>query len=325
MSCSVCGNSKNNLRYVIEEKMFGSGEKFDYIECSICGSLQLVNIPSDLGKYYPSNYYSFEKVKTSDSKLRQFLAAKQINHALSGKSRLIGGLLCRVMPRRIDWIYRLGLADLHLTKQSRILDVGCGGGGLIFSLAYAGFNNVLGIDPFIEADISYNNKPLVCKAVLEELTGEFDLIMFHHSFEHLTNQLETLKIVNRLLSKDGVCLIHMPIVPSFAWNKFKENWVNLDAPRHICMHSKESTRILSNKAGFEVYNIVYNSWSFQFWGSIQYQKNIPLHSAESYSINPSKSIFSSTQILEFERQSKELNLTGQGDSAIFYLKKKLTG
>jgi hypothetical protein len=123
-----------------------------------------------------------------------------------------------------------------------------------------------------------------------------------------------------LLPKNGVCLLNMPTVSSYTWKHYKENWVQLDAPRHLCIHSQDSIRMLASKAGFEVSKVVYNSSSFQFWGSIQYQNNIPSCSNESYSINPSKSMFSHSQILEFQRQAKELNITKQGDAAAFYLK-----
>lgn len=320
MSCLVCGKVHNNSKYIVDEMMFGFRDKFEYFQCSQCGCLQILNVPNNLAKYYPPEYYSL-KTSKSGSKLRQFLRRRLRAYALTGNSELIGGALFWVMPSHREGLRKEGLLDLQLTKQSQILDVGCGCGNLLFLLAEAGFKNVLGIDPFVESDIVYSNGAVVRKAALEDVSGEYDLIMFQHSFEHMPNQLEALQCVNRLLAKHGVCLLNMPTVSSYAWKYYRENWVQLDAPRHLSIHSQDSIRMLASKAGFEVSKVVYNSGSFQFWGSIQCQKGIPLCSDESYSVNPSKSMFSHKQILEFERRAKELNLMGQGDAAAFYLKR----
>ena len=319
MPCSVCGNSLNNSEYVVSEMMFGFKDKFDYFECSKCGCLQIASMPEDMEKYYPSEYYSFSENKASQSKARQFLRNQFIVYALTGKSRLIGGTVNWVMPSRKEWLQREGLLKLRLTKHSRILDVGCGSGTLLFNLVKAGFSNVSGIDAFIESDIVYNGKKMIRKTVLEEVDGEYDLITFHHSFEHMYNQLEGLQAVKRLLATKGTCVISMPTVSSYAWEQYRENWVQLDAPRHCFIHSQDSIRMLAGKAGFEITDVTYNSWSFQFWGSIQYQKGIPLRSEISYSENPSKSMFSNLQISEFEKKAKELNRISRGDEAVFHL------
>lgn len=297
--------------------MFGFRDEFEYLECSKCGCLQIVNVPPNLVKYYPLEYYSFKK--PNGSKFPLFLRGKQAAQFLTG-NRLVSRMLCWLMPLSCERFHDLGLLDIELTKKSRILDVGCGSGGLIFLLAEAGFKDPLGIDAYVESDINYGNGAKVRRAILQDVSGECDLIMFQHSFEHMPSQLETLQCVNHLLAKTGVCLLNMPIVSSYAWKHYKEKWFNLDAPRHLCIHSQDSIRMLASKAGFEVSKVVYNSWSRQFWGSIQYQNNIPLNSNESYSVNPSKSMFSHSQILEFQRQAKELNIMKQGDAAAFYLK-----
>lgn len=319
MSCSVCGNSNNNSKYVVTEMMLGFRDIFEYFQCSKCGCLQIASIPTDLTKYYQSNYYSF-KTPNSTSKLRWFLAGKHASLVLTG-NRLVSSAIRWLMPSRCKGYQAKGLLDLKLTKETRILDVGCGGGDLVYLLAEAGFKNPLGIDAYIESDVAFSNGAIVSKATMQNIHGEYDLIMFNDSFEHIPNQLETLQCVNRLLAKNGVCLLNMPTVSSYAWTHYKEKWVQLDAPRHLCIHSQNSIKILAQKAGFEVNKIVYNSSAFQFWGSIQYQKGIPLCSEQSYYVNPSKSLFSKNEILAFERRAKEMNLSGQGDAAVFHLKK----
>jgi hypothetical protein len=79
-------------------------------------------------------------------------------------------------------------------------------------------------------------------------------------------------------------------------------------------------RILAAQSNLNLYNIVYDSTSFQFYGSEQYKKNIPLRDALSYSENPRNSIFTRAELSAFTKRARELNDTGQGDQAVFYFK-----
>lgn len=99
------------------------------------------------------------------------------------------------------------------------------------------------------------------------------------------------------------------------------HWVQLDAPRHYFLHSIESMRILSNKAGFELCEIIYDSTAFQFLGSEQYLKDIPLKDDRSYGINPHNSIFTDEDIISFTNRADELNCANEGDQATFYLRR----
>jgi len=154
--------------------------------------------------------------------------------------------------------------------------------------------------------------------VIQKVEGSWDLILFHHSLEHMPDQLETLKAASKLLTRNGVCLANLPTVSSYAWKKYRTSWVQLDAPRHFFLHSVKSLSILAEQAKLSLKGFFYNSTAFQFWGSEQYLKGVPLCSRRSYLENPSNSIFSRSQIKAFERKAKELNLIGQGDAAAFY-------
>ena len=59
MKCKICENIQDNKPYQVREMMFGFRDVFSYFECSQCGCLQIDKIPTDMTKYYPSNYYSY--------------------------------------------------------------------------------------------------------------------------------------------------------------------------------------------------------------------------------------------------------------------------
>jgi hypothetical protein len=60
--------------------------------------------------------------------------------------------------------------------------------------------------------------------------------------------------------------------------------------------------------------VVFDSTSFQFVGSELYSRGLPL--TESVR---ARSLFTSEQIRNWKRKARELNLSGRGDQAAFYL------
>jgi hypothetical protein len=286
--------------------MFGTRDEFRYFECSECGCLQISEIPTDLTKYYPSEYYSFTQ-KMPNPLITNLIKARN-NHLLFNKS-----ILGRFVNERYPNEGITALSKLKLTKDTKILDVGCGSGSLLYGLKQTGFKNVAGIDKYIPHDLRYKNGLVVEKKEITEVKEKHDIIMFNQSFEHISNQLNILLATSKLLEQNGTCLINMPTTSSLAWKHYRENWVQLDAPRHLYLHSIKSIKLLAQKANLNLNNTFYNSTAFQFIGSEHYIKNIPLCSGNK--------LFSKSQIKDFSRRAEELNGTNQGDSAVFYFNK----
>lgn len=195
-----------------------------------------------------------------------------------------------------------------------------GGGGLLLKMYQVGFGKLLGIDPYIENDILYNDNFKILKTDLAQINNlKFDWVMFHHVFEHLDNPHETFKILKRIVKKNGKIIIRIPVLDSYAWEFYKSSWVQLDPPRHYFIYTKKCINYLADKHGFKVYKIINDSTSFQFWGSEQYKKNIPLMNSNSYFVSHTKSIFSKQEIREFIKLAKQLNQDQKGDTACYFL------
>ncbi len=319
--CQICGNMENNTQYEVREMMLGLRDKHTYFECVDCGCLQIKDIPKNIQEYYPNeDYYSYDAVAPVTG-IKGALIKKRDYYAATGKG-IIGKLMQRLQPH--DKLPSLQYAKL--TPDSKILDVGCGAGHLLHSLKEAGFKNLLGIDPFNREEIQYDNglrieQKSIHELPREDIEGDWDLVMFNHSYEHVFDQQDVLEKTYKLLKPGGICMIRVPTVTSWAWRSYGVDWVQLDAPRHFFLHSLKSMHLLAEQAGFKLEEVIYDSFAFQSWGSVQYQQDIALHDDNSYAVNPEKSIFTKADIQEFESLSKELNKSKSGDQAAFYLRK----
>ncbi len=317
--CRICGLNENHPVYRVREMMYGLNEDFLYFQCVRCQCLQIIEFPDDISKYYPKGYLSFA---TDPSCFYRKPIERWVRRARDSYGALGKGFLGQWIEKLYPAPQNLkALARIPLTKQSKILDVGCGSGTLLYLLYEAGFSNVLGVDPHIDRDIEYENGLVISRQEIQKVKGVWDLVMFHHSFEHMQNPLQVMQSVSRLLKTGGCCLIRIPVVSSFAWEHYGIHWVQLDAPRHFFLHSLDSLRILARKEKFHIEDIVFDSGGFQFWGSEQYKKGISLRSEKSYDVNPSQSIFNQEQIDRFHGKAVQLNRDARGDQAIFFLKK----
>lgn len=308
--CRICGNKAQNKTYQIKEMMFGYRDVFPYFQCAQCDCLQIESFPENIDKYYADNYYSYQ-TSPYKNKFKKILAVSRNRYALFGVG-IIGKILYAMAPDKRLKIFSF----LSIKETTSILDVGCGAGRLLYALKEAGVKKLLGVDPFNEKDIQYENGLKVQKKEIHEIKSKWDVITFHHSFEHIPNPAETLETVANLLADNGRCVIRIPIVPCYAWEHYGVNWVQLDAPRHFFLHSIKSMNILAAKVGLEIYKVDYDSTALQFKGSELYSKNIPLMAGRSKT-----SIFSMREKLAFKKHAKELNKNKQGDQAAFYLKK----
>jgi 2-polyprenyl-3-methyl-5-hydroxy-6-metoxy-1,4-benzoquinol methylase len=312
MTCKICGSSDPGKTHVAREMMLGLRDEFTYFECAECGSLQLIDVPPDMSRYYPDNYYSYVK----GNSLGAFVRGQRAAYARNGLNP-IGALMSYLYgpDRALESIARL---PLH--KDASILDVGCGSGGLLLNLKRLGFTNLTGTDPFLSADQETNGIRLL-KGEVFEVQGEFDVVMLHHAFEHMSEPAQVLEQLNRILRADGVVILRTPVSDGDAWRDFGVNWHQLDAPRHLIVHTVKSMTILAKAAGLSISEIVYDSTLLQFIVSEEYQHGISQADQKSYTHNPIRSIFSLSQIRSLRDRARRLNETKRGDSACFYLRK----
>jgi ubiquinone/menaquinone biosynthesis C-methylase UbiE len=205
-----------------------------------------------------------------------------------------------------------------------ILEVGCGTGELLHEIAELGIRTVVGIDPFVPKDISYQNGARVYKASIQQLSErfhdtEFDLIMFNHSLEHSPTPFEDLRAVTRFLKKDGEILLRFPVSDSEPSEAYGKYWWSLDAPRHIYLFSARSVELLAKRCGLTVKRVHFEGTIDDILASEQHKAGIPLLAANSYFVSKDFSAFSASEMENYEKQIARQNENGTAAIAGFIL------
>ena len=308
--CRACRARGPHTVHHARELMHGTRDRFDYFECANCQTVQIQTVPeaATLARYYPREYYSFAQRRKN--RLARWLVAQRDRHVLR-LSNIGGALIGRF---RMDPVLRV-LASAGLKPKDRILDVGCGSGRLLERLASAGFSNLMGVDPFIAQDVQTPSGVPIKKVTLAQVTESFDVIMFNHSLEHVPDPVASLKDASRRLAPDGTILVRVPTPSSDAWQVYGIDWVQLDAPRHIVLPSREGAAIMAREAGLAVVDVIDDSGTFQFTGSEQYKRDIPLRNGAH------KPLFSRDDIARFAERAATLNARHRGDQAMFILRR----
>ena len=303
------------------ELLLGMGGSFDYNYCGECKGLELMNIPADMAKYYPQqDYYSFKTNEGSLEELNSFrnrIRKAKAGYLLFNQKSFIGAItsIGYKMPDYYQW-----LRKSNVNFDSGILDVGCGNGDLLFKIRKLGFKRLTGIDPFINNDNNGKEVSLLKKTIFD-LSTQFDLVMSHHSFEHMEGPQSHLIQLAKLVKDNGTLLIRTPVTNSYCWEKYGVYWAALDAPRHINIQSHRSMEILAKTAGLTITDLWHDASSFQFWGSEEYLKGINSTSERSVWKTKTNSTFTKEELRNFKKDIAKLNEKKLGGEACFIMKK----
>jgi SAM-dependent methyltransferase len=280
--------------------MLGMGGEFNYTSCTSCGSIQLSSIPEDLGPYYPRDYYSFGVLQPSGL-LRNLLKKIRI------RAYFATGLKFFLPPFGGSW-----LKKLSLNFTDRIADVGCGNGQLLYELHVSGFKNLHGFDPFLENESQLSAGLKLWNTEFGQTDLYFDVVMLHHSFEHMADPEQVLKTCFERLNPGGRLLVRCPVADAKVWKEKQSLWVQLDAPRHLTIPSTQGFVAVAQRCGFEVQEVVFDSTAFQFWGTALYEQGEKLDSKKN------RTYFSEKQLKEWEQDAIQYNQEGVGDQACFF-------
>ncbi len=312
MKCPICDNEKNNKNFIVKEMQQGLREEFEYVECSNCGCLYIKNIPKDISKYYDASYSSHNHEKNIKNKIYDkfygmYIANNKIIKFIRGPNAVVTTKFWNSLSEK-------GI----MTKNSSILDVGCGDGAFLTILKKGGFKDLTGVDLFIDEKKMFKGVKIFQSSLEDFKPGrKYDVIVSNHAFEHMDNQLENLKCFKNLVKDEGIIVIRIPVKSQPIWEKYGVNWYQIDAPRHFFLHTIESFKILCSKTNLVVDDVIFDSYDDCFLSCEKYARDISMRDPEWYTFK-----LDDETTNKFVEEIRKLKERKEADQAIFVLKLK---
>lgn len=247
--CPLCGKAGEVIHAGRADAFrTGSTGGWNVRRCSApacgCAWLDPVPLESEIHKAYASYFTHPEGARRV-----AYVAPAHgpVSRFLLRALRSLLGLL-RLGPQRESfWLH--GLAD----GGGRLLEVGCGDGSRILDLQKRGWA-VEGQEVDANAATNARSKGMqVHEGRLEEAAlpeGSFDVILMSHVLEHLHRPVELLRQCRKLLRPGGRLVLSTPNVESLGHRVYGRNWLSLDPPRHLVLHSRRSLKNVLREAGF---------------------------------------------------------------------------
>lgn len=304
--CRICGSTDADEPIILREMLFGTRESFEYFRCRTCDTLQIAEVPLDMERHYPaSKYYSYtvNSKRLRDRILERLLAPRMLGRPLAKAKG--NGFIARQKRKLylMDW-----MCDVPgLSVKWRVLDYGCGNVGLIRRMASWGFCRPEGYDPFANS-VDFPGGVRLHTVLPDDC---YDLVMMHHSLEHVPDPTDALEEARGLLSERGFLMVRIPVRQGKAWRVYQSNWVHLDPPRHLYLWTVDGFVRWAKQNHFEVVAHGFDAVMFSLAGSYLIQNG---HLPTDFERLPPE------MHSDLEKEALELNASGDADTAYFVLK-----
>jgi hypothetical protein len=116
----------------------------------------------------------------------------------------------------------------------------------------------------------------------------------------MPDQVAAIKAIRPLLASGGVARIEIPVNDCDAFAEYGAEWVELDPPRHLHLHTRQSISILAKRLGFTVVAIEEAGVSLEWWGSELYRRGQTLYDAKNRVHRTPHGNFSAHELTQFE-------------------------
>lgn len=151
-----------------------------------------------------------------------------------------------------------------ISKDKKILEIGCGNGFMLNSIYNLGYKNVFGIEPSIDAvnksdlKIKKNIKIGLLRSNLFP-KNSFDFIFFFQTFDHISKPNQFLKECYRLLKPNGYILSFNHNIDSLSSKLLKEKSPIIDI-EHTFLYSPRTIQQIFSKNKFSI-NKIYSPYN----------------------------------------------------------------
>jgi SAM-dependent methyltransferase len=211
--------------------------------------------------------------RSSSSEIRRFYPA-QYNQHRARRRGASAGMLSALGRRKVDLMLRFGsFRRVVSTEPGRLLDVGCGRGAIAAGFVRLGWK-AFGIEPSpaaVDAAVSLGVEGHVGTIETAPWAPRgFDLVLFHHSLEHIDDPVAALRRATEFLRPDGRILVVVPDWGSRQRRLFGSKWFHLDLPRHLQHFDRNSLDVAFSTAGLLPLTSSSSISASGFFGSLQY-------------------------------------------------------
>jgi 2-polyprenyl-3-methyl-5-hydroxy-6-metoxy-1,4-benzoquinol methylase len=173
-------------------------------------------------------------------------------------------LQARYIEMMLKWDLMGWFKRLRLSKESKIVDVGCSRGDWL-ALIKAKGHTVLGLEADPRAAHAAKRRGIEISEETAETwkpeAASVDAILAFHLIEHLLAPKAFLKACFRGLKPGGKILIRVPNIGSLQYRMTKGSWKGLEMPRHLVMYRPKPLAQLVQSAGFTV--LKSSTWSLR--------------------------------------------------------------
>jgi SAM-dependent methyltransferase len=212
-TCPLCGAAGRPAFTTTDRNRGVEDRTFSYLRCIACATLFLHDVPDDLARFYPPDYFSLPTL----AQLREQAAGER---------------------------YRLEAVLPHATA-GRLTEIGPGNGIFAVQAKDAGFDTAV-----VEMDAGaadYLRDVVGVEAVRSDTPEDVlpqmppsRVIAMWHVLEHLPHPMAALRAAADNLQDGGILLIAVPNPSSFGMKVLRGRWPHVDAPRHLTLIPSEA-------------------------------------------------------------------------------------
>jgi len=263
ISCYLCGSKDFEVWTVARDLLHKIPGEFRVVRCSQCGLVYLNPRPTaeTLSSLYPKDYGPHQILGKHKSRRISLIYHLILSNFYNYPGRCSAFLKFVLWPffLRTIW-YSKKVRIIPFIGDGKLLDVGCGNGAFLFFMKDLGWD-VYGVEPN-ENSVRYAHDELGLRNVKKGMLldqaykeQQFDVVTLWHALEHMPNPREVLQEIHRILRPDGLLLIAVPNIQSYAAKRFKDLWYALDAPRHLIHFSPDTLSYFLKTTDFRLKEI----------------------------------------------------------------------
>jgi 2-polyprenyl-3-methyl-5-hydroxy-6-metoxy-1,4-benzoquinol methylase len=205
--CPLCSGASER-GFLTRDRNRGIGDAtYEYRRCLDCGVLYLADVPADLGRFYPTAYFTLPDLE-------------QMRAISRGSER-----------------YRIEIVRRHV-RDGRLAEIGPGDGIFALQAVDAGFE-VAAVE-MDAAACEHLRATLQIEVVRSEapeqaLRGLAPLraVVAWHVIEHVRDPWGLMEAAAAALEPGGVLVLATPNPAAFGLRMLRGRWPHVDAPRHL--------------------------------------------------------------------------------------------